>query len=224
MTNTYWLERVVTKLHQALLSGKLLNRWVPDNEDPEAESRALDTLEIAGVIKSPGGFEGAPAPYQYRIVDLRAGFARSAPNREIVDFDYDKFLRFCEINNFNPTSGGVSAQLEIIDGVQPVIHIGESKYALESLNNSGTTQPIVAYAAKHPDRNIPIDELRAHITNTQLHKDTANIRQLFKKNVFGEKGLLKPFAEIGTKSFLLKKTALLTPDEITAVKKANTQH
>lgn len=222
MTDTYWLERVVFKLNQAFLSGKLLNNWVPDQENPEAESNALDTLEIAGVIKSPGGYEGAPAQYQYRIVDLREGFARNAPTRQITDFDYTKFVHFCEKNGINPAGGGISAQLKILDDVQPIITIGDSKYALESLNSSGTPQPVVAYAAKHPDREIPIDELREHITRKQLRITEANLRQIFKKNVFGEKGLLKSFADIGTKSFLLKKTALLTADEVSAIKKAST--
>lgn len=222
MTDNYWLERVTTKLNQAFLTGKLLDNWVPDPDDPDAESSALDILEIAGVIKSPGGFEGAPAQLQYRIVDLKEGFARSAPTRQITDFDYDKFLHFCETNGFNPTSSGMLAHLENIDDVQPVITVGDNRYTLESLNSSSTTQPIVAYAAKHPDKNVPIDELRTHITRKQLHADTANIRQLFKKSVFGEKGLLKQFAEIGVKSFLLKKTALLTAEEISAIKKAST--
>jgi hypothetical protein len=222
MTNTYWLERVTIKLNRAFLSGKLLSKWVPDQEDPKAESQALDTLEIAGVIKSPGGFEGAPKELQYRIVDLKGGFAHSAPTRQITDFDYDKFKHFCEANGINPTSGGIPAVLEILDGVQPIIHIGDNTYKLESLNNSSTTQPVVAYASKHPDKDISLDELRTHISRTQLHQDSVNIRQLFKKNVFGKDGLLKSFAEIGVKSFLLKKTVLLTHDEITAIKKAST--
>ena len=210
------------KINRAFLNGELLKNWVPDEDDPEEESQALDTLEIAGIIKSPGGYEGAPAEFQHRIVDLREGFAHSAPNRRITDFDYNNFLHFCEKNGINPSSGGISAQLKILDDVQPVITIGDSRYPLESLNSSGTPQPIVAYAAKHPDREIPIDELRTQITREQLRKADANIKQIFKKNVFREKGLLGAFAEIDAKSFRLKMSALLTSEQVNAISKAST--
>lgn len=199
-----------------------MGKWVPDEEDPEAESRALDTLEIVGIIKSPGGFEGAPAQYQYRIVDLKSGRPRSAPSREIVDFDYDKFIRFCETHGFNPTAQGVSAQLEIVDEVQPVIRIDDTRYVLKSLDSTGLPQNIVAYAWKNPDRRIALDELRQHINMTQLRNDRANLAQTFdKKNVFGKHGILSSFAEIETRSFLLKRNTLLTPSEVAAIKTAS---
>ena len=223
MDDNYWLKRVITKLHAKLLSNNLLGNWAPDGEDSNAESRALDTLEIAGIIKSPGGFEGAPPHLQYRVTDLRSGMTRSAPNRRIVDFDYDKFIRFCEANGLNPTANGMSAQLEIIDGVQPIIHIEGDRYPLTSMDASGLPQKIIAFAWNNPDRRISLDELRQNIGMNQIKKDDARLTQILdKKNVFGKNGILRAFAEIEVRSFLLRQTAILTPNEIVAIKTAST--
>lgn len=218
MDDNYWLRRVVTKLYAKLLSNNVLANWTPDAEDPEQESRALDTLELVGIIKSPAYFEGA----DYRILDIRSGHAQSAPTRQLIDFDYDKFIRFCETNGLNPTVNGVSARLEIIDGVQPVIHIESKSYTLMSLNTNGLPQKVVALAWKNPDRRISLDELRQNIDMVQLRKDDVSLRQTFdKKNIFGKNGILQAFAEIDVRSFLLKRDALLTSNEIEAIKVAS---
>jgi len=219
MENAYWLKRVVAKLHLSFLNNNVLSKWVPDDENPLEESRALDTLELVGIIKSPGFFEGNHT----RIKDLRAGNARSAPTRQIIDFDYDKFIRFCETHGLNPTANGTSAQLEIVDGVQPVIHIQDARYAFRTLSAIGLPQKIVEYAWKHPDRRISLDELRQNISTVQLHDDDCRLTQVFdKKNLFGKNGLLQAFAEVEVRSFLLKHNALLTPNEITAIQANST--
>jgi len=120
MNNDYWLERVISKLHATFLNGKVMSKWVPDNEDNDAESHALDTLEIAGIIESPGGWEGTNGT---RIIDIRNGSAKPDAVRRVENFNYDKFMRFCETNGFNPTAKGISARLEILDEVQPVVTI-----------------------------------------------------------------------------------------------------
>ena len=222
MDNSYWLGRVINKLNISFLNGTVMSQWVPDKENPDAESRALDVLEIADVIKSPGGYEGAPKEYQYRIVDIRGGFARSSPQRRIVDFDYDKFIRFCETHDINPTAKGIPAQLEVVDEVQPVITIERARYTLRSLDSGRLPQEIIAYAWKNPDRRIPLDEFRQHISMVQLHKDDATITQILdKKNIFGKNGILHAFAELEVRSLLLKRDALLTPSEIATIKKAS---
>lgn len=215
MNDNYWLRRVTTKLNAKLLSGDLMSDWTPDEENPEQESRALDTLELVGIIKSPAYFEGA----NYRIVDIRSGHAQSAPTRRLIDFDYDKFIRFCETNGYNPTSNGTSARLELIDGVQPVIYIEDERYTLMSMNASGLPQKIVAFAWKNSDTRLSLDELRQNVNTAQLKRHDANLNQIFdKKNVFGKNGILKAFAEINVKDFLLKSSALLTPSEVEDIK------
>ncbi len=219
MDMNYWLKRVITKLNASFLSGTVMGQWTPDEDDPEAESRALDTLEIAGVIKSPGGFEGAPSHLQYRVVDLKSGRVRSAPTRRIVDFDYDKFIRFCETSGYSPLVITTSARLEILDGVSPVIYIEDKRYALTAMNASGLPQKIIAFAWKNPDKRLSLDELRQNIDMVQLKKNDANLNQIFdKKNVFGKNGILKAFAEINVKDFLLKRKTSLTPSEVENIK------
>ena len=219
MKDGYWLERVIAKLYLSFLNNNALSKWIPDEEDPEEESRALDTLELVGVIKSPAYYEGA----DYRITDLRGGNAQSAPTRQIIDFDYDKFMRFCETNGFNPTANGIAARLEIIDDVQPVISINDIRYVLRSMDDSGLPQKVVAYAWNNPDRRISLDEFRQNISMTQIHKESASLKQTFdKKNLFGKQGMLRVFAEIDVRSFLLKRDALLTPSEVAAIKTAST--
>lgn len=215
----YWLKRVITKLNAAFLSGTLMGQWTPDEDDPEAESRALDTLEIAGVIKSPGGFLGAPAHLQYRVVDLKSGGVHSAPTRRIVDFDYDKFIRFCETSGYNPTPISTSARLEIIDDTSPTVYIDNKRYIFAAMGTGGLPQQIVAFAWKNPDTRLSLDELRQNIEMVQLKRSDINLNQIFdKKNVFGKNGALNAFAEINVKDFLLKRTTLLTPSEIENIK------
>lgn len=224
MNDNYWLKRVATKLNASFLSGKVMHQWVPDQEDPEAESRALDTLEVAGIIKSPGGFEGAPSHLQYRVIDLKSGRTRSAPTRKIVDFDYDKFIRFCETNGLSLTANDIDAQLEIVDGVQPVIIIEDTRYPFTPLSAGMLPQRIIAYSWKQPDNRLSLNELRQNIDTAQLQKDDANLNQIFdKKNIFGKHGNLKAFAEIEAKTFLLKRSALLTPNEVEAIKLASSK-
>ena len=220
MDNNYWLRRVIAKLYAKLLSNDVLGNWTPDDKDPEQESRALDTLELVGIIKSPAYFEGA----DYRILDIRSGHAQSAPTRQLVDFDYDKFIQFCELNGLNPTPNGVPARLEIVDDVQPVIYIEDKRYVLTALDDSGLPQKIVAFAWKNPDNErISLDELRQNINMTQIKKDDARLTQVFdKKNVFGKRGILKSFAEIDVREFRLKRSALLTPSEVEAIELAST--
>jgi len=218
MENGYWLKRVVAKLNVSFLNNNVLSKWIPDDENPAEESRALDTLELVGIIKSPGFFEGDHT----RIKDLKGGNARSAPTRQIIDFDYDKFIRFCETHGLNPTANGTSARLEIVDGVQPIIYIEGARYAFRALSAIGLPQKIVDYAWSHPDRRIPLDELRKNISMVQLD-DECNLNQVFdKKNLFGKHGLLQAFAEVEIRSFLLKGNALLTPSEIAAIQTNST--
>jgi hypothetical protein len=217
--NHYWLERVVFKLNAAFLNGTVMSKWVPDQEDPEAESRALDTLEIAGIIKSPAIFEGS-LPNTYRVHALRGGWKRSDPTRQIVDFDHEKFLQFCAMNGLNPTTSGILAQLKIVDGVEPVVSIGGDSYSLKSLGGDSRPQRIVAYAYKNLGYEISLDTLQKNINLRQLQGERQNLKQIFKGNVFGEHGLLEAFTEIDKRTFLLKDRALLTPDQAAAIKKA----
>jgi hypothetical protein len=223
MDNSYWLERVISKLNTSFMSGTVMGEWAPDQENPEAESRALDVLEIAEVIKSPGGFMGAPAKYQYRIVDIKEGFARSNPNRRITSFNYDKFIQFCNVNGFNPTVTGVLAQLKIEDEVQPIITIDNIRHALKAMPAGRLPQRIIAYAWKNPDKRISLDELRENIAMVELKRDDATITQILdKKNIFGKNGALSAFAEIDTRSILLKQETRLAPDKVVAIKKSST--
>ena len=220
MNNNYWLERVISKLYSSFLNGNVLSEWIPDDEDNDAESRALDTLEIAGIIASPGGWEGTNGT---RIVDLQDGFARTDATRRIAIFEYEKFIRFCELNGLNPTYKGVLAQLEIVDDVQPVIIIDDKRYALKSLNDSGLPQKVIAYAWNNLNRRISLDELRKNISMVQIQKEDASLKQTFdKKNIFGKNGILQTFAEIDVRSFLLKRDTLLSPNEIAEIKLAST--
>ncbi len=211
----YWLERVVFKINASFLNGTLMGNWIPDQEDPEAESRALDILEVAGIIKSPAYFEGA----DYRILDINSGHALSAPTRQIIYFDYKDFLQFCAMNGLNPTVSGMSAQLKIIDEVEPVISIGKDDYKLKSLSTGSKPQRIIAYAYKKLGEEIGISALRENINIRQLQKDDVNLKQIFKDNVFGENGLLEAFAEIDKRTLLLKSHTLLTPSQVASIKK-----
>src|SRR6266540_4244721 len=218
-SNYYWLERVAFKLNASFLNGTVMSNWVPDQEDPEAESRALDTLEIADIIKSPGLIEST-IPNNYRILSIRSGWVPSNPVRKIVDFNYERFLNFCAINGLNPTASGILAKLKIIDEVQPVISIGEDSYKLKSLGVDKMPQRIVAYAYKNIGDEISLDTLRKNVNLRQLQDDSQNLKQIFKGNVFGQDGLLEAFAKIDKRTFLLKDHVLLTPDQTAVIKKA----
>ena len=219
MDDNYWLKRVITKLYAKLLSNNVLGNWTPDEESPEQESRALDTLEMVRIIDSPGEFEGGGN----RIVSLsRGGNPRSAPNRQIIRFDYDKFMHFCETNGFDPAKDGTVARLEVADGVQPIVYVEDDRYPLTAMDSSGLPQKVVAFAWKNPNRRISLDELRQNIDMTQIKKDDASLTQTFdKKNIFGKNGILKAFAEIEVRSFLLKQSTSLTLNEVEAIKKAS---
>ena len=123
--NTEWLQRVVFKLNQVHLNGSNFfeERWIFDWDDNlsntenfkniQREERALSTLNQSKVVKAvhKNNF------YRDQEEETRAlhgrglwtDFEGADPALRLYDyiwylweFDYDRFLKFCETHEFNP--------------------------------------------------------------------------------------------------------------------------
>lgn len=214
-------------------------------ENVADEDRAIETLTQAGVIVTRS------IDNHYRGQQLRANeelemakfFNPNVPShatntlssdwnstdqahreydwlRLLDGFNYEKFQRFCELHGFNPSTNGTIAKLEIISDVTPVVEVAGKRYTLPTLSTAGVPQKIIAYASKHFDTLLEIDDLRENVHATQLTAKGANIKQSFRKNIFS--GELASFADISSKSFMLKSQALITPSELEAIRKLST--
>lgn len=141
--------------------------------------------------------------------------------RLIDRFNYEKFQRFCELHGFNPSTNGTIARLAIISDVTPVVDVANKRYTLPTLSAGSVTQEIIAYASKHFDTLLEIDAIHKNVHAIQLTTKNANLKQFFRKNIFS--GALASFADISSKSFMLKSQALITPSELEAIRQLSTR-
>ena len=246
-SNEKWIKRVLTKLNELFLEGSDFDdrRWIFDWDDKLStdknlenvwdEDRALETLTKAEVIKSRS-LENRYRNEVLNSIELHGKnatvysdwYTTDPAHREyeyerwLDGFNYKSFQRFCELHGFNPSNNGILAKLEIGSGVTPVVHAQGVKYRLVALGAGTIPQEIIQYAAKNFDEELSIEVLRASTKNIQLKADNANIKQCFRKNVFGSKGVLARFADISSKSFELKREVILTPSELAAIEKVST--
>ena len=246
-SNDKWIKRVLIKLNELFLEGSDFDdrRWIFDWDDKLStdknlenvwnEDRALETLTKAEVIKSRSldnryrnevlnsielHGEDATVYGDWRTTD--PAHREYEYERWIDGFNYKNFQRFCELHGFNPSNNGILVKLEIGSGVTPVVNAQGVKYRLTALGAGTIPQEIIQYASKNFDEELSIEVLRTVTKNIQLKADSANIKQFFRKNVFGSNGVLAPFADISSKSFSLKSTAILSPSELAAIEKSST--
>ncbi|RYX79140.1 hypothetical protein EON76_00215 [bacterium] len=237
-SNDKWITRALVKLKQQLLEGNDFDERIWDFDwdinlslgknldNVYDEDAALETLTKARVIESISQpnrhniqakdllLNGGKA-IQYEDWDVTNPARREYEwTRIIKGFDYDNFIKFSEQFGIDIANNGTYASLEILSGVTPVIHIKEQRFTLSALAAGSTPQQIIEYAAKQFDTLITLDELRSSIKNVQLQDKRANLKQLLRKNIFGEDGTLQNFAVITSKTILLKREALLTASQV----------
>ncbi len=246
--NTTWINRVLFKLNELFLEGHDFEdrRWRFDWEEALStevnlqnvwdEDRALETLTKAGVIKSRS-LENRYRSQQLDYFEVHGNdqllygdwYKTDPAHREyeyerwLDGFEYSNFQRFCELHGFNPTTHGVSAEIEISSGSTPSVRVGNDTYRLQSLVDGSVPQAVISYACKNFNQEISLKELQFSLKNVQLQKNTANLNQYFRKNVFGEGNALSMFAEVRSKSIMLKSRALLTPSELVIIQKLSTR-
>ncbi len=241
------LNCVVIKLHNQMLNGLNLqiheHMWEFDwDEDLSleqnlancaAEERGLDVLTQMGVIKgerkdnyiksqheetyhihAPEGIWGEdwnhfhPAKREYDFI------------RFVDSVDLEKFYAFCSEHGINYLEKRVEATLEITDQI-PSVQVEDKKYYLKALKD-GTALSVIEAARTHLDERLSVDRLRLLMGKPNSLVNQKNFKQIFRGNVFGEGSILHPFAEITTDSFMLKRHASLTPKELVAIQKADT--
>lgn len=209
-------DRAIETLTQA---GIIVTRSL-ENYYRDQQLRANEELEIAKSLN--------PNIPSYATNTLSSNWNSTDPAHREYDwlrmldgFNYEKFQRFCELHSFNPSSNGTIATLEIVSGVTPVVEVEGRRYNLPTLSAGSITQEIIAYASKRLDTLLQLDDLRKNVHATQLTAKDANIKQFFKKNVFSK--TLASFAVISSKSFMLKRQALITPSELEAIRKISTR-
>jgi hypothetical protein len=245
--NKKWIHRVLFKLNELFLNGSDFEdrRWIFDWDDRLKlstnldnvwnEDRALETLTKAEVIIS----RSLQNRYREEVLHSIEMHGEKATvygdwhttdpahreyeyERWIDGFNYKNFQSFCELYGYNPVNNGILCKLEISSGVMPIIHAQGVSYRLLSLEAGSIPQVVVQYSAKKFDVEIPLDELRQNINHVQLKSDNANLKQIFKNNVFSAEKVLGMFAQITPKTFLLKNEALLTSAELASIEKIST--
>lgn len=108
--------------------------------------------------------------------------------------------------------GQIPAKLIINQNI-PTVLVADKQYELETLH-PGTPLDIInfIYNNKRLDKAVELITLKTQVGGTSLATSSANLRQLFRKNPLLI-GCLKPFAEIGAKSIIIKQQSQLTPEE-----------
>ena len=138
--------------------------------------------------------------------------------RTLDKFNYDNFISFCKQINYAPSNKDIAAVLELEDGLTPVVHVNGSEYRFLSLINGSVTQKISEYAADNFNKQCTLDELKKRLSLKQLSEKGANLKQMFKKNIFSENGTLKYFVSIYPNSIRFQQQASLTPEELESIK------
>lgn len=243
-----WTRRVLFKLYEHFLNGSNFDdlRWTFDwyndldkDENVDCikhEDRALETLHLAGIIeifRIPNTFNEeamnprADTPEKKRKM-YAAWYSQDIAHQTydsvtaITKFSYERLQGFCKergISFDTPNdNGGTSVKLAVSYGT-PTIELPGTSYTMATLGDGSLTQKIIEHAHKHPGEALSIDELRQHISNSQLNEHEVNLRQVFKSNAFDSKRELGHFADIKAKSFKLNQVAYLLPGHIRRIAK-----
>ena len=240
------LNKVATKLHNRILNGLNFevheltwefdwNSQLPleDNlTNCAEEEKALDTLTQVGAITGERKSNYIKTQHE-ETVHLHApksiweDWDAFNPAKREYDFiryidsvDMEKFFGFCEEYEINYTEKRIEATLEITDQI-PSVQADGKKYYFKALK-SGTALEIIEAAATHRDELLSAAKLRLLMGKPNALGSQKNFKQIFRNNEFGEGNTLSPFAEISSSSFLLKQTASLTAEQLSAIISAKT--
>lgn len=234
-SNNNWINRVLFKLNERFLDGSDFNdrRWIYDWDakitlnknlaNVEREDMALQTLTNAKVIDS----SSFPNKYREEQVDAFMlnpddliyvdWYDTDPPHREyswirtLNGFDYDRFMVFCELYSFNPTSAGTLAELEINSG-SPCITIDGERYQFRPFKAGSIPQFVIEYVSNRLNEEVALAELiTAEHSPKQFNDPEFNLNQAFKNNRFAKHELLGMFANITPKTILIKQRAFVTP-------------
>ena len=245
----HYLNLVASKLYKQFITGmdfeREEHRWVFDwdknisleenLENVASEDKALILLNnVAAIVSSskPNYFRDQQYEAWERFGKDSGGmwglrWEQTDPAHREYDFirfidtlHLDEFKAFCEEHGINYKDDKIAATLEITNQV-PIIKAGGKVYQLRTLQ-SGLALEIIEHALSHPDEEVTFDKIRRWTGKPNAFKSQNNFKQLFRRNELGEKNILKAFARIGTKSFILNQRALLTQKELWAIQKLST--
>lgn len=240
------LSRVSVKLYKQMLNGLNLQIheyvWEFDWDEKllleeninncALEERALDVLTQMGIVKGERKDNYIKAQHEETLLlhapdSMWQDWDTFSPAkceydylRFIDDVDVEKFYAFCAEHDISFTEKRIEATLEITDQI-PSVQAQDKKYYFKALK-SGTALDIIEAATAHRDELLSAAKLRLLMGKPNALDSQKNFKQIFRNNEFGEGNILSPFAEISSSSFLLKQTASLTAEQLSAIISAKT--
>jgi len=216
-SENYWLEHVLEKLRERLLSGKPLAEceWEYDSSSTQTEEdRVLSFLETLGVFRSRLNTMAfkieSNGAVSYDSTDT------SIHSRTIHEFNADNYERVCTRYGIEPYEERYAAHLELIDGVTPVVTVGSEHYEFRSMYE-GKAATAIRYCLEHEGELITLKELRGSAGVKPLN----NIPQIFKEGHFSKTGALTPFIRLTPDTAKLTATQKLTKDQVARIRSAS---
>lgn len=219
--DNYWMKTVLRKLYKLHLEDTNLTNhyWVlswddyaSDEENRancEREIKALNALTNADVIDDLGMLDNDfPQRGPEHLARLSGAALHFDQIPVIIDFDFDKFTRYCAAIGFNPSENHLLAGLSF-ESIVPVVTVDERKYRLNPLKDGSAVFKAIEYCYKN-DRTVSIDELKK-----EVGLNTTNINQLLKAGPFDkDNGSLSCFIEATPKTIKLLKAATLSESQL----------